>query len=1204
MATQSFTGQIGNITSRYDILSTFTDYMQLAGVASDEAAVALQRVNDSILGLPIGLDESAQRLRRYQMFLGDVNDATNLTIGLQKALYAGGANEQMRTTALYEIERLLSAGDLSTGRQWNALMQGFGVSMNYVAEEMGFAGESVGELSEKLHSGEIPAREFLQALMRLGEGSSEAAAKLDHALNIYKGTIESWISNIQFAVTRGSANMLTTLDQALTEGLGKGITGYLKIVRDSINDAFSGMNSWMLINPDAFTRIIESVERMLGALNRFSASDLARGVFDNFARGIDMVTQALNRLPVGLTEQFIAFATTLAGPLGSLFKTISAGAPIVLGIFDRFKNFNFEMLLDRIITQVERLAGVISHLLSLIPDSTMADILSFGLVWGGPLETAFNGLGNAFQTLAAAVVAFNSSGGFAGIASGLSVLGSTASVAVPVIGAVVAAIGALVYAYGDYRDWEARTTAAARDMLDLDHYDTLISQSETLRSEVEQLGESWENSFSQIEATAARADDVFSRIRELDTKIGSTPEGAYRSALTSQLESYVSMANGMYDDLNMSMNTNTGRLDANSRAIAQNADAYIEQAKKMQEAQAYLKVMEEANQNLIDLHAQNITLEQAKKDMQERLSAIEAEYEAFRGRIAGSVDTPDYYTFGDTVRSRSEMDAAGSVTEGAAVYVEAIRAAEDELAGFDAAIAANEAEIAKQEVTLSSAAYAHEQYASEAQTAADAQEELAGSAKDTEAALKALQDAYSKLREEAEKTISKQVEGFAKLEEAAATSAAVMTENLNANADYLSNYNENLATILQYMQDNADKLSATDMKMFAEIASGGLDMAAEADALVKSIEEGDFSALSEAYESKITEELQAIDLTAAIQAISEQFTAQFDALVAEGSLFGEEGFTLFSEKDMELIQEQAAEQGQKILEAMRSVFSGDGEDYAEGMALFDEETVNAIFEPLTEAIAGEEGIVIRLGELQEQMIVITEETVPSLVEAFEGLRDAAMDLTDNGIEPLREKKEETEEQTDDLRDAIIDLADTMEEKIGTVDAFTAAIDAMRASVAEATAAVRELQAAIDALQDKTVTITTNFVGGGVGGFSWASPAGRSTGGPIYRDRGGIVAFKPKGTDTVPAMLTPGEFVVRREAVNRLGTTFFHRLNRLDIDAAFDRVYKHFNRPLPFMPVYNAVTNRNDNRNITVTQNIHSDHPDYPLRIASRWANAL
>ena len=42
-------------------------------------------------------------------------------------------------------------------------------------------------------------------------------------------------------------------------------------------------------------------------------------------------------------------------------------------------------------------------------------------------------------------------------------------------------------------------------------------------------------------------------------------------------------------------------------------------------------------------------------------------------------------------------------------------------------------------------------------------------------------------------------------------------------------------------------------------------------------------------------------------------------------------------------------------------------------------------------------------------------------------------------------------------------------------------------------------------------------------------AGLARGGMVYASRG---MFVPRGTDTVPAMLTPGEFVVNRASVNR------------------------------------------------------------------------
>ncbi len=55
----------------------------------------------------------------------------------------------------------------------------------------------------------------------------------------------------------------------------------------------------------------------------------------------------------------------------------------------------------------------------------------------------------------------------------------------------------------------------------------------------------------------------------------------------------------------------------------------------------------------------------------------------------------------------------------------------------------------------------------------------------------------------------------------------------------------------------------------------------------------------------------------------------------------------------------------------------------------------------------------------------------------------------------------------------------------------------------------------------------------------------SMGGMVYAANG---MFIPRGTDTVPAMLTPGEFVVNRRAVNRIGEQTLRDINNGDIDS--------------------------------------------------------
>ena len=46
------------------------------------------------------------------------------------------------------------------------------------------------------------------------------------------------------------------------------------------------------------------------------------------------------------------------------------------------------------------------------------------------------------------------------------------------------------------------------------------------------------------------------------------------------------------------------------------------------------------------------------------------------------------------------------------------------------------------------------------------------------------------------------------------------------------------------------------------------------------------------------------------------------------------------------------------------------------------------------------------------------------------------------------------------------------------------------------------------------------------------PVRRQQGGVVYANNGMLVSYEPRGTDTVPAMLTPGEFVVNRRATER------------------------------------------------------------------------
>ena len=116
-------------------------------------------------------------------------------------------------------------------------------------------------------------------------------------------------------------------------------------------------------------------------------------------------------------------------------------------------------------------------------------------------------------------------------------------------------------------------------------------------------------------------------------------------------------------------------------------------------------------------------------------------------------------------------------------------------------------------------------------------------------------------------------------------------------------------------------------------------------------------------------------------------------------------------------------------------------------------------------------------------------------------------------------------------DAAIGIKDRLETfrelKTATVDVSTAQKDAAAAADsfsqrgAAAAGTFIQIITALGAIAQLT----------GVGrrrGFGGRAK-GKSKGGTIYASSGQLVDFEPKGTDTVPAMLTPGEFVVNADA---------------------------------------------------------------------------
>lgn len=105
-----------------------------------------------------------------------------------------------------------------------------------------------------------------------------------------------------------------------------------------------------------------------------------------------------------------------------------------------------------------------------------------------------------------------------------------------------------------------------------------------------------------------------------------------------------------------------------------------------------------------------------------------------------------------------------------------------------------------------------------------------------------------------------------------------------------------------------------------------------------------------------------------------------------------------------------------------------------------------------------------------------------------------------------------------------------------------------------------------------------------------------TGGTVYRATGGQV-FAPRGTDTVPAMLTKGEYVMRKSAVSKLGVGVLDKLNSMNIDGALRNLYGSQNHHARIKtPISTVVNNKTYNvtNNANITQNMSGSNQDYNI----------
>ena len=337
------TGGIAGATERADTFRTYSKSLEALGydatkkfaIGTNEAKDALTNLEDSVLGLPTGLDEIVASQKKYLAASGDMVTATKAAIAANNIFLAQGSDQKDQLRGARQIRNLLSGGEMTAAR-WQSLLESMPMAVNEVGKYMRKNGDFQGSMAEfrkALLGGDIDQNKFLNALLEVG-----TSGRIRDAVEETKHTYSAVTANITNAFRRMGENVLKTLDDILVKATGKDTIDWMLELKKGIDSFSEGLQGWIRKNPEVFTRFLDE-------MRKFDWKGLAEGIGEGLVWSLNRlydVMHLFSRLDTGLLGKimggsgFAGSALTILGGMvkglrhpaagiGVLFKVLTQG---------------------------------------------------------------------------------------------------------------------------------------------------------------------------------------------------------------------------------------------------------------------------------------------------------------------------------------------------------------------------------------------------------------------------------------------------------------------------------------------------------------------------------------------------------------------------------------------------------------------------------------------------------------------------------------------------------------------------------------------------------------------------------------------------------------------------------------------------------------------------------------------------------------
>lgn len=253
----SFTAAIGiassqmdSAVSRMDTLNNFPKVMSNLNISQEESQAAIDKMSESLTGLPTTLDDAALAVQRFTSKNQDVEQSTDMFLALNNAILAGGASADIQASALEQISQAYAKGKPDM-LEWRTLMTAMPAQLTQVAQAMG--GISTDELGEKLRSGEISMDDFMQQVMRMNTEGVEGFKSFEEQARNATNGLGTQIQTLKTSVTKVMADAFNGKD--MTKSLDQLIQRASNVIPQVARGILAGAGQLMKMIPQIFQMI-------------------------------------------------------------------------------------------------------------------------------------------------------------------------------------------------------------------------------------------------------------------------------------------------------------------------------------------------------------------------------------------------------------------------------------------------------------------------------------------------------------------------------------------------------------------------------------------------------------------------------------------------------------------------------------------------------------------------------------------------------------------------------------------------------------------------------------------------------------------------------------------------------------------------------------------------------------------------------------